>query len=338
VKTIGESAVGETVKNDVAGRLPLRKELMVTLIYLRSYRFSCSIKMSDIIRYAKPAKPSEPIPFPEEYNQTIYFKWLKSVHKPLSVKTLYTLEDEYSKTQKDICCGFKNSDFWKELCANLATYEAEYKRPVLFAPVELRKEREQNGLLDPREPELLPKPWDSFLDKTYRKNKKINDSREGADKNWLLPYNWYQKINDIVRTSFVVKYFDGVEFLTLKIYELCHDMGLCEKPDCLGRMDGYYAAHIIVKHEFEVSAETFGTEVNDFNLEIQIRTQIQDLVQNLLHTYYKKNRTKSERKQHWEWNYADEEFAANYLGHIVHYVDGKIVDLMDIINKKEEKL
>ena len=36
----------------------------------------------------------------------------------------------------------------------------------------------------------------------------------------------------------------------------------------------------------------------------------------------------------WQWNYKGDEFTANYLGHILHYVEGMIMEIRD---KQEER-
>ena len=38
----------------------------------------------------------------------------------------------------------------------------------------------------------------------------------------------------------------------------------------------------------------------------------------------------------WQWDYKSDEFTANYLGHILHYVEGRIVELRD--KQKEEQI
>ncbi|KKK63816.1 hypothetical protein LCGC14_2990500, partial [marine sediment metagenome] len=39
----------------------------------------------------------------------------------------------------------------------------------------------------------------------------------------------------------------------------------------------------------------------------------------------------------WQWDYRSDEFAANYLGHILHYVEGMIIDVRDKRIGKETK-
>lgn len=58
-------------------------------------------------------------------------------------------------------------------------------------------------------------------------------------------------------------------------------------------------------------------------------TELQENIVNLLHKYYEGNRKKIKSKEKWQWNYKSEEFAANYLGHMLHYLEGTIVEIRD---------
>jgi len=68
-----------------------------------------------------------------------------------------------------------------------------------------------------------------------------------------------------------------------------------------------------------------------FQLEIQVTTQIKDVIKGLLHKYYEVSRTTSRVPsiEEMSWNYRNEEFIATYLGHILHYVEGMIIEVRD---------
>jgi hypothetical protein len=58
--------------------------------------------------------------------------------------------------------------------------------------------------------------------KTFRKN--ILDNKNWPDEpgnGWIVPDNWYTKVNDIIRTLIIVKYLDGVDFVQERIGSLC---------------------------------------------------------------------------------------------------------------------
>jgi ppGpp synthetase/RelA/SpoT-type nucleotidyltranferase len=142
--------------------------------------------------------------------------------------------------------------------------------------------------------------------------------------------NWFGKINDTVRTCLMVKYLDGVEFLSGKLDYLCSLHNVDCRVDYEAKEEGYYAAHVYARQNFEIPSKKWGTEKADVDVEIQITTQLQEVIRQLLHKYYESRRAKPESKRvTWQWDYRSEEFAANYLGHILHYVEGMIVDIRD---------
>jgi hypothetical protein len=56
----------------------------------------------------------------------------------------------------------------------------------------------------------------------------------------------------------------------------------------------------------------------------------------LLHKYYEdKRKGIREEDIKWQWDYKSDELATNYLGHILHYVEGMI---MEIREKQTEKI
>jgi hypothetical protein len=54
-----------------------------------------------------------------------------------------------------------------------------------------------------------------------------------------------------------------------------------------------------------------------------------------LHKYYEERRKRiKEENIKWQWNYKSDEFTVNYLGHILHYVEGMIMEVRE--TQKEE--
>jgi hypothetical protein len=160
-----------------------------------------------------------------------------------------------------------------------------------------------------------------------------NNFPEEPENGWILPTNWYEKINDILRTTIVVKYLDGVEYLAKKLEGFCKDelrlIGHCR---FVSRLDGYYAAHLYFGMEFEIPKFEWDTEKVYTSVEIQITTQVKELIKELLHVYYERNRLAVPSDEElWAWRFEDKEFSTNYLGHIIHYVEGMIAG----IRKKE---
>lgn len=71
---------------------------------------------------------------------------------------------------------------------------------------------------------------------------------------------------------FVVKYLDGVEFMIDKIKFICEQQSLPCRIFLEAREEGYYAAHIYTKQEFEVPRVNWDTEKIKVSIEIQITT------------------------------------------------------------------
>ncbi len=104
------------------------------------------------------------------------------------------------------------------------------------------------------------------------------------------------------------------------------------------REEGYYAGHVYVMHQFEIPKYPFDTEIFATKVEIQITTQLQEIIRQLLHQYYEENRKATDKNENWQWQYKSNEFSANYLGHILHYLEGMIVEVRDELRREKENL
>ena len=135
-------------------------------------------------------------------------------------------------------------------------------------------------------PRLVRKDFLSFFLKTYRKNVLLNDSwPDEPQGGWITPSNWMSKVNDIVRTTFTVKYLDGVMFLADKVLEVCKRVEAEARIDYEAREEGYYAAHLYFTHSAEIPRRDWDTEVVPLQVELQITTQLQDVIRRLTHVY-----------------------------------------------------
>lgn len=246
-----------------------------------------------------------------------YKKWLKDGQ---GVDINNIIENNYESVTMKIKDQFERSKFWVDLTNDLKRMDQSYYINT----------KGYNLFMSAQPPEILIKSFDSFLLKTYRKNilENKNWPNEPAG-GWILPINWYSNINDIIRTAFVVKYIDGVEYMTNELEAYCEKYSLSHKVHFEARDEGYYAAHLYTRQVFEVPNVQWDTELINVSIELQVTTQLQDVIRRLLHKYYEDNRKKVERDEKWQWNYKSDEFAANYLGHILHYVEGMIIEIRD---------
>ena len=93
---------------------------------------------------------------------------------------------------------------------------------------------------------------------------------------------------------------------------------------------GYYAIHAYIDFESEVENINWDTRKINISIEIQITTQIQDTIKKLTHEYYQKHRSSIQNETlAWQWNYKSDDFALNYMGHILHYLEGMIMEIRD---------
>ena len=246
-------------------------------------------------------------------NLSEYLEWLKNKH------TNYT-KAYHNLVIKNLKQDFEKSPFWIDLTDKLKDYNQEYQLKTGY-----------DLLLSEQPPCVLVKSYESFINKTYRKNFIENkNSPNEPEGGWYLQENWLSRINDIIRTLVVVKYFDGVTFINERIKSLCEQNGLECRIDMEAKEEGYYASHIYTKMNFEIPRLKWDTEQKEINIEIQITTQLQEVIRKLLHKYYEKNRvSKKTNIDKWQWDHKTDEFAANYLGHILHYIEGMIMEIRE---------
>lgn len=259
-------------------------------------------------------------------NTQEYTKWLKDRH---DIEITGATRAFYESVANKIKADFESSAIWNQLIGNLANYNAEYLLSSggyhLFEKLE--------------PPKVLIKPFASFLQKGLRKNVLQNTNwPDPPSGGWILPENWYSRTVDVVRTLFVVKLLDGSQFFSSKVVNLCDQLGLKYSQVFEAREEGYYAIHVYVQQVYEIPKVPFDTEKVTVNTEVQVTTQLQEVIRRMLHMYYEHRRTKGasgEQDLKWQWDYKSDEFAANYLGHILHYVEGMI---MEIVEKQKGRL
>lgn len=249
-----------------------------------------------------------------------YRKWLKDFLKiSVDAKT----ENHYDSVANKIKTDFEKTKIWRELNSHLNDFNNEYLTTTGY-----------QLLINEFKPGLVTKSFSSFFEKSFRKNvvlneRWINDANpEPPYEGWITPDNWFEKTNDILRTYFVAKYLDGVDFLMKKIIASCETNSLKCNNSFEARDEGYYAVHVYTVFQFEIPKLSWDTEKKNISIEFQITTQLQDVISKLTHAYYENRRVKVEKSdKKWQWNYESDEFTANYLGHILHYVEGMIMDV-----------
>jgi hypothetical protein len=247
-----------------------------------------------------------------------YKTWLKKCHDvEISTRTSTYYDTVVSKA----AILFGESPLWQGLKSEIELINQQYYINTTYYLL-----NDSSAL-----PELQKKPFDSFLLKTFRHNVVGNGNWPNPPPDgWFLPDNWFSRINDMVRTYFVVKYLDGVNFFASQLLRRCQEIGHDCRVDYEAKEEGYYAAHFYVSFPCEIPRENWDTKDEIVSIEIQITTQLQEVIRRLLHNYYEQRRGQQVNTAvKWQWEYKSDEFAANYLGHILHYVEGMILDVRD---------
>jgi ppGpp synthetase/RelA/SpoT-type nucleotidyltranferase len=221
---------------------------------------------------------------------------------------------------REVADSFRTSSFWQAILNDLKNVDAQYLVDHKYP------------LIAEFNPPIVIKPWDSFLEKTYRRNV-VNNSRfpNAPEDGWLLPDNWYSKIHDIIRTTIVVKYLDGVPLVLNFLRAKASNHSLHFESELQARVDGYYGAQCLCCKDCMISTLEWQRILQRFDFEIQITTSMKDVIKRLLHSYYETRRVNvgPVSIEELSWNYKSEEFIASYLGHILHYVEGMILDVRD---------
>ena len=66
------------------------------------------------------------------------------------------------------------------------------------------------------------------------------------------------------------------------------------------------------------------------SFEIQITTEMQYILHGLTHIFYEKERhQESTRDEAWKWKYNTSRFAASYISHSLHLLEGMILRLYE---------
>lgn len=255
------------------------------------------------------AKPSL-----DEYEAWLDARWAGDARELRKGRYLYA--------QGELLRAFNTSDFATSLQKRLSRWSEEYYGltgyPLFSEPY--------------RELHLDQKSWESFLNRTYRRNVLNNDRWPAPPPDgWLFPDNWFERVSDVIRGRFVVRYLDGVGWLVERLLELARDCGRAPKHVVHAQEWGYYAMHVGVPQAFTIYAVGFEHELHrESRVEIQVTTALQELIGQLTHPFFERRRIREPvTQEQWQWNYKSDEFVPNYLGHVLHYLEGVIMQLRD---------
>lgn len=172
---------------------------------------------------------------------------------------------------------------------------------------------------------IYSKPYDSVLSKVYRQNYIHNKNWPSAPKVGFVELSGlYGRLNDLIRTRLVCKYMDGPEFVSDRLKSYCASIGLNHRHYAMASEGGYYAWHNYIKLPVQVMVGGAVVDV-EMPLEVQITTQLAEVISALTHGLYEGTREANGRPdESWKWQPETQRFRSTYLGHSLHLLEGII--------------
>jgi ppGpp synthetase/RelA/SpoT-type nucleotidyltranferase len=209
--------------------------------------------------------------------------------------------------------------FFRELSSELDSAQNDYRKSTKV------------DLLMERQAFLVLKPYESIIDKSLRRNVLENPNFPEPPKGgWFVPDTWFALNNDIVRTTIVCKYMDGPRYLADRLVAHADRLGLKARNKSQQNDDGYYAYHFYVRMPVEITSQEWTAAPASIEVEIQITTQLQEVLRALTHKLYETRRLDVNKDAHaWKWERKAARFRAAYLGHSLHMLEAVILDLRE---------
>lgn len=131
---------------------------------------------------------------------------------------------------------------------------------------------------------------------------------------------------------------DGVPFIDRTLREFASTEGLEYASESKATTGGYYAWHCYITVSVPVIKNGRAEQVNIL-VEIQVATQLSDIMYVLTHQLYEKRRiaTGDSPTKDPTWDSSSPEFRATYLGHGLHLLEGVVQTLKEeVIGRAED--
>lgn len=195
-----------------------------------------------------------------------------------------------------------------------------------------------SNLLMKDEPlQLLQKSYTSAIDKSFRVNILQNNGfPKPPEKGWATHKNLFEYFNDLIRGTIVCRFIDAPTFLTKELTNYAQSLSLETKYYSQAREEGYYAYHFYVFIPVKLLNEQFKKFDSKIEVEIQITTQLQDVLKSLTHIHYESDRLKPKKLDNkWKWEYKTNKFKVSYLSHTLHLLESVIVESRDLMRKRK---
>jgi ppGpp synthetase/RelA/SpoT-type nucleotidyltranferase len=92
--------------------------------------------------------------------------------------------------------------------------------------------------------------------------------------------------------------------------------------------EGYYAFHHYTAFQVEVVDDEWNSQTTNMEFEIQLTTQLQEVLRELTHPLYETAKLAiGPRDDQWKWDYDTPRFQTSYLGHTLHMIEAMIVQV-----------
>ncbi len=188
--------------------------------------------------------------------------------------------------------------------------------------------------VSPSDLSVFTKPYQSLLNKVYRINC-INNRRfpDRPDKGFVDYSSMYEheNMNDLLRARLVCKYMDGPKFVASALASFCKERCIKSKYYSMNNDLGYYAWHFYFRIPVEIMVNE-GVEEKCIWFELQLTTQLSELITGLTHGLYEGRRStqpSNHTDQKWRWEPRSQLFRSAYLGHTLHLLEGVIQTFRD---------
>ncbi|UJB70212.1 hypothetical protein HRE53_03465 [Acaryochloris sp. 'Moss Beach'] len=228
-------------------------------------------------------------------------------------------ERVYETNVSNILTSVTQSDFFVEFSEVAATWAEDYL-------VQTKSEL----FMDSAEPDLSTKPYTSVVDKSFRKNVLWNKRfPKPPHRGWVTLDTVYSQLNDLVRGTLVCRFIDGPELVARQIGEYAARRGLKYRSYSQERESGYYAFHAYVSFPVDVFDIEWNKHSVAVEVEIQITTQLQEVLRSLTHHLYEGQRLQNDDTEKWKWEFGSNRFKVGYLSHTLHLLESVIVESRD---------
>lgn len=188
----------------------------------------------------------------------------------------------------------------------------------------------QNALDDMQ---IFQKPFRSTLHKLYRHNVVFNHHypEEPRDGGLIHAINLYERIDDLLRTQLVCKYMDGPKFVCTALAAHCRSSTIDHKFHEMSTDAGYYAWHFYMRAPVQVMIAEGDVQTHPMWFEIQLSTQLAELITSLTHGLYQERREGRPKRgaNEWKWEARSPQFQSAYIGHGLHLLEEVIQTFRD---------